>query len=67
MDTMSLIIEYFKRSRNHHLLDNLAILYMLRCDMQKCELILQSNLIINILASKIGFLNSKECFIVSDQ
>ena len=35
-----------------HLLDNLASLYMLWCDMQKFKQILQSNVIINILASK---------------
>ena len=35
-----------------HLLDNLAILYMLLCDVQKFKPILQSNVIVNILASK---------------
>ena len=36
-----------------HLLDNLASLHMLLCDMQKFKPILQSNVIINILASKL--------------
>ena len=35
-----------------HLLDNLASLYLLWSDMQKFKLILRSNVIINILASK---------------
>ena len=35
-----------------HFLDNLASLYMLWCDLQKFKPILQSNVIINILASK---------------
>ena len=36
-----------------HFLDNLASLYMLWCDLQKFKPILQSNVIINILASKL--------------
>ena len=35
-----------------HFLDNLVSLYMLWCDLQKFKPILQSNVIINILASK---------------
>ena len=35
-----------------HLLDNLVRLCMLLCDMQKFKPILQSNVILNILASK---------------
>ena len=55
-----------------HFLDNLASLYMLWCDLQKFKPILQSNVIINILASKfVAWIQkhalSSSSFQISDQ